>query len=548
MPIGSAAGAALNWALRLPPASTRTEVTRDIAVRARDGVILRTDHYAPRLADAATVLIRTPYGRGGLNAVFARIIASHGFHVVAQACRGTGGSGGEFDPLLYERDDGLDTVDWLRRQYWFNGRLGTFGPSYVGYVQWAIADVPELAAMATMVTASDFGDPANAGESFALYTTLAWAVLMQSQGSAWLPSITELVRGQPKLARALNHLPLSEADVVATGVPVSFFRTWLEQTAARENGDNDYWVARGHAHRLSAVTAPVLMIGGWHDIFLPWQLRDYAALRAAGARPYLTIGGWAHGSTGLIKTSLREGIAWLATHLRPDAPPPTRQPVRLFVGGAQAWREFDDWPPAAGRTQPWFLHSGGGLAPARPGQPTTARFTYDPNDPTPSVGGALLVQSAAGPKDNRPLEARHDVLVYSSQPLREPVEIVGPVRARIHVRASRPFFDVFVRVCDAQPNGPSLNVCDALVRVAPGRYPATGDGWRAIDLDLWPAAYRFRSGHQIRVQVSAGAHPRYARNTGTGEPLSRAVTLQPVEIEIGQGGSRSSEVLLPLLP
>src|SRR5690349_4350847 len=149
------ASSAAARALGLPPRRTReVRARRAIPVRTRDGVILRTDHYAPALATAPTVLVRTPYGRGGLSAVAARLLAERGFHVVMQSCRGTGGSGGAFDPMRRERDDGLDTVAWLRRQPWFTGRLGTYGPSYVGYTQWAIADVPELAAMATVVTAS----------------------------------------------------------------------------------------------------------------------------------------------------------------------------------------------------------------------------------------------------------------------------------------------------------------------------------------------------------------------------------------------------------
>ncbi len=145
-----------------------------------------------------------------------------------QSCRGTGGSGGAFDPMRHERDDGLDTVDWLRRQPWFNGRLGTFGPSYVGYTQWAISDVPELAAMATMVTASSFRDPVYAGDSFALFTTLAWARVLRAQTEPWLVGTIEAFRGEPRLQRAFAHLPLVEADERATGAEVAFFRRWLD--------------------------------------------------------------------------------------------------------------------------------------------------------------------------------------------------------------------------------------------------------------------------------------------------------------------------------
>src|SRR5262249_11869217 len=148
---------------------------------------------------------------------------------------------------------------------------------------------PELEAMAMSVTASQFRDPTYAGEAFALFTVLAWASLMQSQSSPWVGNVVELVRGQPRLNRALGHLPLTEADLIATGVEVGYFRRWLGFAGARGADFDAYWAERDHDHRMADVGASVLMLGGWHDIFLPWQLRDYAALRAIGARPHLTI-------------------------------------------------------------------------------------------------------------------------------------------------------------------------------------------------------------------------------------------------------------------
>lgn len=548
MGIALLASAALGRALRLAPPLTRgVGVRRGLAVRMRDGVALRTDHYAPHLPGAPTVLIRSPYGRGAVNAVLARIVAERGYHVVLQSCRGTFGSGGRFDPMHSERDDGLDTVEWLRHQRWFTGRLGTFGPSYVGHVQWAISDVPELAAMATIVTASQFRDPTYAGESFSLHSTLAWAALIHAQGGAWLPNTVELLRGQPRLRRALAHLPLGEADRVATGAEVQFYREWLRRAAAEaEAGPDGYWDARGHHHRVPAVTAPVLMVGGWYDIFLPWQLRDYAALRAAGARPRLVIGAWTHGSAALFGAALRESLAFLGTHLRGEPNHTRGRPVRLFVDGGGGWRDLDDWPPPGLRRVAWFLQPHGALAPRQPEPSDVDRFRYDPHDPTPSVGGPLLVANQAGPRDNRELEARPDVLVYTGAELAEACDVVGPVTATVYVRGSAPHFDVFVRLCDVAPSGRSVNVCDGLARLRPGRLPVDADGFAAVEVELWPTAHRFAAGHRLRVQVSGGAHPRYARNPGTGEPPATAVHLMPVEIEVAHDPDRASAVHLPL--
>jgi uncharacterized protein len=517
--------------LGLPaPRVRRVRAHRGLAVPMRDGVLLATDHVEPELSgEAATILIRTPYGRGPGMRLLARTIAAQGFHVVVQSCRGTYDSGGVFEPMRHERDDGIDTLGWLRRQPWYSGELCTFGPSYVGFVQWALAaDAgPELKAMATIVTAADFRDSTYAGGAFSLDTILTWATLLSAQRGPRLANFVEVRRGQPRLQRALAHLPLREADLVATGAEVSFLRDWLAQPGA------DYWDQRGHAVRRAEVTAPVLMVGGWHDIFLPWQLEDYAALRAAGARPRLTIGPWTHGSFGLLRHSVSESVAWFRAHTGTREQAASGHPVRVHMGGADEWWALDDWPPADTRTRNWFFLPGGGLG-ARPAQPPAApaRFRYDPADPTPALGGPRLIAKGAGRRDNRGLEARPDVLTFTSAVLDEPVTALGPVTATVHVRAGGEHFDVFVRVCDVTPDGRSWNVCDGLVRVAPGRFPADADGVREVRVDLWPTAYRFQPGHRVRVQVSGGAHPRFARNTGTGEPLATAIRLLPVDVEV----------------
>jgi hypothetical protein len=518
--------------LRLPPpVARRVVVTRGIPVRMRDGVILRADHYVPLGLGrrVPTVLVRTPYGRGGPAGWLCRAVALRGFHVIVQSCRGTADSGGTFDPMVDERADGLDTVEWLSRQVWYDGRLCTYGPSYVGFVQWALADGAgdQLKAMSTIVTASSFGDSTYAGGAFSLDSVLTWSALLSAQRGPWLPNALELLRGQPRLQRGLAHLPLAEADQVATGAEVAFFQRWLVEN----DPSATYWADRGHRQRISSITAPVLMIGGWYDIFLPWQLEDYATLRAAGARPYLTIGPWHHGSLGLVQHSAGESLEWFQAHTQNGGAPKLRElPVRVHVAGADEWREYPDWPPPGTEPRRWFLRAGAGLAteePAEDGEPIAA-FTYDPNDPTPALGGPRLVGKLAGRRDNAPLEARDDVLTFTSAPLAGAVEAIGPVAASIRVRASGKHFDVFVRLCDVDPEGRSWNVCDGLSRVSIVDETAT------IQVALWPTAYRFRRGHRIRVQVSGGAHPRFARNPGTGVGLGEPTDLVPVHLELLQ--------------
>ena len=223
------------------------------------------------------------------------------------------------------------------------------------------------------------------------------------------------------------------------------------------------------------------------------------------------------------------------------------RPVRVFVEGG-GWREYDDWPPPGHAVQAWYLHEHGRLSrqPPAPAQPSTPdRFRYDPADPTPTVGGPVLLSDVAGPRDNRSIEARPDVLVYTGTPLRHDYEVIGPVSATVHVRASRPHLDVFVRLCDVHPSGRSVNVCDGLMRLTPGHSPADADGVTAVTLDLWPAGHRFPAGHRLRVQVSAGAHPRYPRNTGNGHPLATAVQWEAVDVEVLHDPDHPSAIHLP---
>ncbi|HZN18320.1 MAG TPA: CocE/NonD family hydrolase [Micromonosporaceae bacterium] len=536
----------LESVLGLPPAvARRVRVTRDVAVRTRDGVPLLTDVYNPAVGPAPAVLIRTPYGRRGATSLLGRLFAERGLHTVVQSCRGTNGSGGAFEPLVHERADGLDTLAWLRRQPWYGGRFGLFGASYQGFVQWAIAADAgdELGAMVAVVSASQTRDSTYAGGAFSLDTVLTWTELVRAQDVPWWSRQVELKRGQPRLRRGLDHLPLAEADAVATGDTVGFFQEWLRHT----DRTGDYWRQRVHDERIGQVRAPVALVGGWHDIFLPWQLADYAVLREAGVQPYLTVGGWSHGSVGLYLAALREGLSFLTAHLNGGSRRLSRARVRVQVGGGGGWRALPDWPPPGWTAQPWYLTAGGGLSPAAPAPSTPDTHRYDPADPTPSLGGPLLVGKFAGPVDNAPVEARPDVLTYTSPELAADIEVVGPVEALVHVRSTLPYFDVFVRLCDVDPRGRSWNVCDGLTRVAPGLPAADAEGVQPVRVELWPTAYRFARGHRIRVQVSGGAHPRYARNPGTGEPLGTATELRAGEREVFHDPRRASAVLLPVL-
>lgn len=537
----------LGWIGRLPPAVTYdVAVNRDIPILMPDGITLLADHYRPRQgAGLPTILVRSPYGRSGFfGLLFARPLAERGFQVLIQSCRGTFGSGGEFDAFRHERTDGLATLAWLRQQPWFSGELATTGPSYLGFVQWAIAAEagPQLKAMVPQVTASEFRSLTYAGESFGLDTALTWLYLLRHQEDSPLAVLIGQIQagGAPPSVRAAhNCLPLHAADELATEKTVRFFQDWLNHNAP---GD-DWWKPVDFSESVASVSAPVHLIGGWYDIFLPHTLADYTRLRQAGRQPYLTIGPWTHSHPALMVTALRETISWFRAHLLNDRQPLRPAPVRVFVMGSNQWKDFAEWPPAGYAEQRWHLQPNRRLSPIAPAPSQPDSYRYDPANPTPAVGGTSLSRNS-GPRDNRALEARADVLSYSSDLLDHDMEVIGPVRAELYVKSSAAHTDFFARLCDVDAGGKSINVCDGLLRLVPGRPALQSDGCYKVNVDLWPTAHCFKRGHRLRVQVSSGAHPRFARNTGTGEPLATATDLVTADQAVYHDPGHPAAVLL----
>jgi len=290
---------------KLPPPRTRdVDVTRDMAIAMDDGVELRADVYAPRLTEMLpTMLVRSPYGRAGVfGTLFGRLFAERGMQAVVQSCRGTYGSGGTFRVLFDDRDDGLATVRWIEKQPWFDGRLAMVGPSYMGYVQWAIADsVPSLRALCPQVTTASIGTHWYQGGSFTLDDASNWSMQVATQEShrfQWLEMIRETT--PRKVAASILELPLVELDQRVLGTRDDRWRSIVEHAEAPE-----FWAPTDHRERLRAVTVPVNMVTGWYDLFLPFQLDDYATLVAAGNQPQLTIGPWTHTDRENFATSVR---------------------------------------------------------------------------------------------------------------------------------------------------------------------------------------------------------------------------------------------------
>ena len=537
--------------MHLPRAQTHDVICEeDLRVSMDDGVELLADRWVARESATEaqpTVLVRSPYGRKQfVGLLFGRLLAERGLQVVVQSVRGTFGSGGRFSPFD-ERADGLATLRWIRAQAWHSERIGTIGPSYLGLVQWAIAPDAgdDLAALSIQVSASQFHGQTYAGGSLSLETSASWLVLVAEQERRFAP--LAMARALRRLPALLGELPLSDLDLRATGGEVDWFREAL----ANPDPAGAYWVSRDYAEGVSKVTAPVQFIGGWYDIFLPWMLEDFAALHAAGHAPQLIIGPWTHTDPGLVATGTRDGIAWLRAHLLGDGRLVRESNVRVFVTGEAVngrWRNLESWPPPGTSQRRLWLADDRALSDREPGSASGGdRYRYDPTDPTPSLGGPVLL-SRAPVVDNRALEARDDVLTYTTEPLAQALEAIGPVSVELFIRASAPYFDVFARVCDVDADGVSWNVCDALDRVAPGRFEQLADGTWRVAFQLWPIAHRFAAGHRIRLQVSSGAHPRYARNPGTGENLNAETRVEAVELEVLRDSEHPSAVTLSTQP
>jgi putative CocE/NonD family hydrolase len=524
---------------------------RDLPIPMDDGAVLLADRWVARAGrdePRPTVLVRSPYGRRQfVGLLFGRLLAERGMQVVIQSVRGTFGSAGVFSPFD-ERGDGLATLRWIRAQPWHADRIGMIGPSYLGLVQWAVApDAGEdLAALAIQVSASQFHGQTYAGGSLALESAASWLVIVAAQEHRAAP--LAIARELRRLPQVFSELPLTELDERATGSPVAWFREAL----ASPGRADAYWVARDYAAGVAEVSAPVQLIGGWYDIFLPWMLEDFRALQAAGHDVQLMIGPWTHTHPGLMSAGMREGLGWLRARLLDDERLLRRSPVSIYVTGEaddRGWSELDGWPPSGTGQRRLWLGENGSLQEEGPlGSPNLGdSYRYDPRNPTPSLGGPVLL--AREPVlDNRPLEARPDVLTFTTAPLSSPAESVGPVQVELWARASSPYFDVFARVCDVDAAGASWNVCDALTRVTPDRGERSPDGACLVAFNLWPIGHRFAVGHCIRLQVSSGAHPRYARNPGTGEDSVSATDLRAVEITILHDSEHRSALILPTPP
>lgn len=511
----------------------------DLRVPMRDGTVLLAHRWSPSPGGPAPlVLVRSPYGRGSLQGLtFGRLLAHQGLQVVIQSCRGTAGSGGTFEtPFSVEADDGQDTITWLQQQPWYPGAFATLGASYLGYTQLALAQAApqEHVAAVLIVTPTSVRDIAWPDGTFSPGLALRWAATAARDPAAPIRSLLGASRLDKGIRRAAGTGALRDSYQQLTGGPVPFFEEWLDN----EEPSAPVWKELDQSAGLESLSCPVLVQAGWYDIFLECSLRQYARLRERGVDARLTVGPWTHASIGF--QAMPDVIEFLREVLLNGAPRAAGSRVRLTDTGADKEQRLDEWPDKA-RAQTYYLGSAGLSATPPLDETSTTIFTFDPADPTPQAGGALLDLTGAGAQDNRKLEARSDVVTFDTHPFEQSATVRGHARVTMTFASDRPATCVFLRLCDVAQNGTSTNLTDRMVPLA-----ANGESRWDLDIELPPTSAAIAAGHRLRLQISSGAFPRFLPHSGTDEPQTGAARRFPAHQTVHHSSQRPATLTVPL--
>jgi uncharacterized protein len=533
----------------------------NVRIPLRDGLTLAADLVLPDALPAPVVVLRTPYGRGGeVPTKRADAFAKAGYCACWVDVRGRGDSEGAFDPYRNDGLDGADVIAWAAAQDWCDGSVATYGGSYSGRIQWltALHHPPALKAMIVLVTPSDPFVENPTGLPGPMH--VHWFRMTEGRAMQYTESVDWM--------EVYRHRPLVDLDEAAG------FRSELWREECRHQTLDPWWEPLRYQHRIGEVDLPVLHISGWYDDEEIGTPANFAAMRAAGrAGQRLLMGPWGHqvntattigevdfghdavidldaAMTGFLDETLRD---------RPPAVPPP--PVRIFLMAANEWLDLDEWPPPDRAEMAWHLDSDGhanssyGDGRLIEGSPSTESpadaWVHDPDRPVPFITAASSIQ-IGGADDYSGVDTRGDVLVYTSEPLREPLDIVGPVRLVAFVSTSAGDTDVTARLIDLHPNGFAQRLCDGLVRL---RYragheqalPVEPGAVYEVEVAMWDTAQRVLPGHRLRVAIASSAHPKFAINLGTGGDESDATTGVCAHNRLHHDAARPSRLLVTVM-
>jgi putative CocE/NonD family hydrolase len=555
--------------VRPSPESPSVQEQLGVVIPMRDGVRLAVDVFLPRGTGRwSTVLIRTPYSRKAPGVRSYRFFAQRGYAVLIQDVRGRYASEGVFGSTQQQGPDANDTINWIAEQPWSNGRVVMAGGSYVGIVQWwaAIQDNPHLFAISPVFSGDDeYVDRFySTGGAFKIGHRLLWVA----------ENFTPPAQLRPLFSAYIHHLPLRTADLAAIGAPLPLWRTALDHPSY-----DDYWKSCSIRERLNRVKVPVLSFGGWFDNYVESDLDAFSRLSSQRRAIETWIGPWAHnaglkfptrdfGPEARIGIRMRQ-LEWFDQRVKsPSRPERTENSaplLHIFVMGPNAWRKEHEWPLARTHYTPLYLSSkghansatGDGTLQWRPVRKAPAdSFIYDPNNPVPTIGGALCCDAKVlppGPLDQTPVEGRRDILVYTSPLLKENLEVTGPVRVVLYVATSANDTDFTAKLVDVQADGSPFLVTDGIQRL---RYRTSlsspvfvkrGTDYQ-INIDAGVTSYVFAAGHRIRLEVSSSNFPRFDRNLNSTRPNALETKIVKANQTVFHEQRYSSAVILPIIP
>ena len=561
---------------------TGVRIRSNVPVAMRDGVHLSTDLFVPD-GDGPwpTVLVRTPYDNSLPDHVTrARRLADAGYAVALQDVRGRFDSEGVYVPFRNEGPDGFDTQEWIGGQSWSNGRIGMIGGSYEGWTQWTTMPLGSrflTAAVPRVMATNLHRGLVYRGGALNLGVLLTWGLRTSGHSRQRVDDLD--------WTEAFRTLPLSRT-AMAAAQDTPHWRDWLAHEA-----EDEWWAPFDLDTHWEDVSIPALVAGGWYDLYSSDTFNSFVGLRARGTgnarQSRLLVGPWPHAlsastTTGGVDFGARslvdlDGLEnrWFDRWLR-DIPNGVDEepPVRIFVMGANEWRDAADWPLPGTEFRPWYLHSGGRagtllgdgtLSPGVPADESADTFVYDPDYPVQTRGGCNCCQPDLipwGPYDQRDVEMRSDVLVYTSEPLERDLTVIGPVRVVLWAATDGPDTDWTAKLVDVRPSGFAMNLCDGIVRArwrraqaadaktADRRSPVLLEPGRVerYEIDLMVTGNTFLAGHRIRVEISSSNFPRFDRNPNTGARLGADARVRRARQAVLHDSARPSHILLPVVP
>ncbi|HLG63433.1 MAG TPA: CocE/NonD family hydrolase [Ktedonosporobacter sp.] len=576
----------------------------DVPAKMRDGTTLRANVYRPVGEGRWPVLLtRLPYGKDfpiGGSVLDPAQVARRGYVVIVQDTRGRFASEGEWDPMRNEALDGVDTIAWAAQLPYSDGNVGMYGASYFGFTQWsaAVHQPPALKAMVPFIT---WNDPFNGilfrGGAFELGTSGNW------QLSMGLNVLMRRYAGDPdprNLGRAI-YMMVKDVDALGAqgywSLPLKDFAPLKRHDVAPAFFETfEHPMDREHAAPLTIlgkhknVTVPTFNVGGWYDIFLKDTIENFKIMREQGTTPEarqskLLIGPWIHGGSNNPVGEMNFGfgstaafidlkidfvslqLRWFDQFLKGiDTGILQEAPIKLFVMGANIWRDEQEWPLARAVDTRFYLRSNGhantlngdGVLSTTPPEAETAdRYDYDPAHPVMTRGGALLMtpEFPGGPFDQRATESREDVLVYTTPPLEQDTEVTGPIMVHLWATSSAPDTDFVARLVDVHPDGYARNLTDGIIRAryrnfSQGEAPTLIEPGKPYEyaIDLWATSNVFLKGHRICLDITSSNFPRWDRNPNTGHDFGADDELAVAHQTILHDAEHPSHVILPIVP